>query len=264
LGVSVGSRNFESRKSRGLGNGVLTKIQVREQDANGNWLQISKQRWYPGSVILADGRVLVIQGADPGQSQASVKNDMEIIPMPAGCPNENSNQCNIPVAVLRRATDRNEAKCLYPYAVVLPDGNLFMFVGQLSAILDTSRPMFDEIAQMPTLLEFEGQNEPDAHSRSYPGSGSAVILPLDPATGYTAKILVCGGSTAQWPKREQSPGFKTCGTIEPLANNPQWEYGDMIGPRVMPDIVLLPNEEVLLINGANLGAGVFLTILILG
>jgi hypothetical protein len=60
--------------------GTLTAdtVQVREQDANGNWLQISRQRWYPGSAILADGRVLVIQGSTP---QGGVKINMEIIPM---------------------------------------------------------------------------------------------------------------------------------------------------------------------------------------
>jgi hypothetical protein len=44
--------------------------------------------------------------------------------------------------------------------------------------------------------------------------------------------------------------------IEPLAENPEWEYSSLIRPRVMLEVVLLPNEEVLIINGANLGMAV--------
>jgi hypothetical protein len=175
-----------------------------------------------------------------------------------GCPNPDSNQCNIPVAVLQRAYERNLGNCLYPYATVLPDGNLFLFVGQMSAVLDTSSPTFEEIKQLPTLLDFEGQNENDAHSRGYPGSGSAVLLPLDPATGYIANVLICGGSRAD--QDGNSEALISCGTIEPLANNPQWKYFDMIRPRVMLDIVILPNEELLFVNGANRGMGVLLTL----
>jgi hypothetical protein len=122
----------------------------------------------------------------------SVKNDMEVLPMPKGCPDINSDVCNIPVAVLLRSFLRNGQNCLYPYSTVLPDGNLLMFVGQLSAILDTFSPTFEEKKQLPTLLDFPGQKEDEAHSRNYPRSGSAVLLPLDPSNGYTAKVLVCG------------------------------------------------------------------------
>jgi hypothetical protein len=104
------------------------------------------------------------------------------------------------VDVLIRSFQRNGKNCLYPYATVLPDGNLFLFVGQFSAILDTTSPTFDEVRRFPTLLDFPGQDEAEAHSRGYPGSGSAVLLPLDPSTGYTAKILVCGGSEAVFIK----------------------------------------------------------------
>jgi hypothetical protein len=184
---------------------------------------------------------------------------MEVIPLREGCPDVNSDVCNIPVSVLLRAYRRNRQNCLYPFATVLPDGNLFMFVGQFSAILDTSSPTFDEIEQMPTILDFPGQDESEAHSRGYPGSGSAVILPLDPASGYKAKILVCGGSTAD--RGPGSMGLSTCGMIEPLSANPVWEYSRMIRPRVMLDIILLPNEEVLIINGANSGEAVYLNFL---
>jgi hypothetical protein len=158
--------------------------------------------------------------------------------------------------VLIRSFRRNGNNALYPYATVLPDGNVYLFVGQLSSILDTSSPTFQEVSQLPTLLDFQGQNEGDAHSRNYPGSGSALFLPLDPSTGYTAKVLICGGGHAD--NGRDSIALNTCGTIEPLSNNPEWEYSEMIGPRVMLDTVLLPNEQVLIVNGASLGMAVLL------
>jgi hypothetical protein len=115
--------------------------------------------------------------------------------------------------------------------------------------------MFQEVSQLPTLLDFQDQNEPEAHSRGYPGSGSALLLSLDPSNGYVSKVLVCGGGHADNGK--DSKALQSCGTIEPLSNTPEWEYSEMIGPRVMLDTVLLPNEEVLIVNGAKLGMAVF-------
>jgi hypothetical protein len=66
--------------------GALTpnNVEVRERDANGGFLQISKLRWYPGTALLADGRVLIIQGGTPFDWEFGNKNDLEVLPMPEG------------------------------------------------------------------------------------------------------------------------------------------------------------------------------------
>lgn len=214
-------------------------------------MQLTEKRWYPGTVTLADGRALVIQGSATPGSGYRVEPNVEILPLLEGCPDRTNPKCSIPISVLQRSMDRNSEKALYPYATVLPNGNLFLFCGQFSSILDTASETFEEIKELPILLDRPGQKESEAPSRSYPGSGSFVLLPLDPDDGYKATVLGCGGSYAD--KKVDSQCLDTCATIEPLSENPQWEYGKMKGPRVMLDLILLPNEEVLIINGARLG-----------
>jgi len=46
----------------------------------------------------------------------------------------------------------------------------------------------------------------------------------------------------------------TCGLLEATTTDPQWTMLDMPFPRVMGDMLLLPNGHVLLINGAQQGS----------
>ncbi|KAL3893899.1 MAG: hypothetical protein SGCHY_005577, partial [Lobulomycetales sp.] len=173
---------------------------------------------------------------------------MEILPFLPGCPDAENEKCVIPVPILFRCDSK---VALYPYASILPNGNLFMYCGQLSAILDTSTNEFKEIKVLPTLLDFEGQEESQAHSRNYPGSGNIVLLPLDPANEYKAEFVMCGGNA--FDRGRDSEAFDSCGLIEPLAENPTWQYFLMPARRTMLDFVALPSEEFLVINGARRG-----------
>lgn len=134
----------------------------------------------------------------------------------------------------------------------MPSGNIFMFAGKSSAIIDAST--FSTIKDLPIVRT----NKPDetdetAPSRSYVKSASFALLPLDPAKNYAASVLVCGGSYGTKPT---SPTVSSCAKI----TNPEtdddahWVYEDeMPTGRVMPDIVLLPDETALIINGAEFG-----------
>ena len=45
----------------------------------------------------------------------------------------------------------------------------------------------------------------------------------------------------------------TCAFISPEANGAKWTYETMASPRVMPDAVLLLDDTVLIVNGAQKG-----------
>lgn len=96
---------------------------------------------------------------------------------------------------------------------------------------------------------------PGGDPRNYPSSGSAVLLPL--RSDSDAQVLVCGGAPKGAYVSANNGKFvealDTCGRIRINDQNPQWAMETMPGPRVMGDMVLLPNGNVLIINGAGLG-----------
>ncbi|KAL0360957.1 UNVERIFIED_CONTAM: Aldehyde oxidase GLOX [Sesamum radiatum] len=96
--------------------------------------------------------------------------------------------------------------------------------------------------------------------RSYPSSGSAVLLPLRDLQGganVTAEVLVCGGAPKGSFTSANNGNFvgalNTCGRIRISDPNPQWVMETMPLARVMGDMVLLPNGNILIINGASSG-----------
>jgi len=67
--------------------------------------------------------------------------------------------------------------------------------------------------------------------------------------------MICGGGSYQ---DITSPADASCGLISPEAATPTWEMDNMPQGRVMVEGVLLPDEKVLWLNGANRGAQGFL------
>ncbi|KAI3472799.1 hypothetical protein Pfo_031120 [Paulownia fortunei] len=101
---------------------------------------------------------------------------------------------------------------------------------------------------------------PGGDPRSYPSSGSAVLLPLrewQRGANMTAEVMVCGGapkgSFTSANNRNFVGALNTCGRIRITDPNPQWVMETMPLARVMGDMVLLPNGNVLIINGASAG-----------
>ncbi|RCV34359.1 hypothetical protein SETIT_7G153900v2 [Setaria italica] len=73
------------------------------------------------------------------------------------------------------------------------------------------------------------------------------------------EVLICGGTrntAAAAVGRGQSPeALRTCGRLRITDPNPSWVVEEMPSPRVMGDMILLPNGEVAIINGATDGIG---------
>ncbi|KAF3775827.1 WSC domain-containing protein [Nymphaea thermarum] len=199
-------------------------------------LTLTGQRWYASNHILPDGRIIVVGGRR--------KFDYEFVPA-AG--ERNVEAFRLPF--LREATDAWE-NTLYPFVFLSTDGNLFIFANNRAILLD-----YQANRIVKTFPDLPGG------ARNYPGSGSAVLLPLnleDDRRPLPAEVLVCGGSHPEASELAArgvfQPALDTCGRIQITDPDPVWNIETMPSGRVMGDMLILPNAEVLLMNGARSGS----------
>ena len=83
-------------------------------------------------------------------------------------------------------------------------------------------------------------------------------------SNYTPEILFCGGSTIDdtLPSDQmssQTPASNQCSRMKLTADGiaAGWQVEEMPGGRLMIDILLMPDGNVLLINGAATGVSAF-------
>ena len=139
---------------------------------------------------------------------------------------------------------------MYPFVFLNVDGNLFIFANNRAILFD-----YADNKVVRTYPEIPGGDP-----RSYPSTGSAVLLPLRNLEGpdVEVEVLVCGGAPkgSYWMalnKRRFMPALDTCARIKINDPNPTWTVETMPKGRVMGDMLLLPDGNVLLINGAGSG-----------
>ena len=93
-----------------------------------------------------------------------------------------------------------------------------------------------------------------------PIDGSAILLPLHPPD-FVPEVLVCGG-TAVDPDgipstalNSQIPATSQCSRIKltPEGIKEGWQVEHMLEGRTMPELVHIPNGQVLITNGAGSG-----------
>ncbi|KAJ7880842.1 glyoxal oxidase N-terminus-domain-containing protein [Mycena leptocephala] len=219
---------------------------------NSSVVRTTSPRWYPGSVRIEDGSVIIFGGAIAGLllNSATVGN-----PSYEFYPPKNINGFNglkIPSPFLASTLNAN----LFPFVMELPDGNLFVAANQKAMILNWKTNTETPLPGIPNGVRF-----------SNPLSGSAVLLPLTPENNYTPEVMICGGSrvldTAD-PSTfsSQSPASAQCSrlllTAEGIATG--WKVEHMPQARVMPDMVLLPDGRVVIVNGAQTGLAAYGTV----
>ncbi|KAF3921693.1 hypothetical protein ABW21_db0203271 [Orbilia brochopaga] len=129
---------------------------------------------------------------------------------------------------------------MYPFIHTLRDGNLFVFASKSAQIFNVNRNAI--VRELPDL---------PGEFRSYPNTGTSVLLPLSSSDDYKSTVLVCGGGAYQ---DINSPTDASCGRIAADDPNARWTLESMPQGRVMVEGVLLADGKVLLINGANRGA----------
>lgn len=132
----------------------------------------------------------------------------------------------------------------------LPDGKLFLQANNQSIIYDIEK---DEETILPDL--------PNGVRACNPYDGTSTLLPLHPPD-YIPEILICGGSnqsdfapldrlTTQDPTSDQCSRL----TVTPEGIKRGWQVERMLESRILNEMVLMPNGQVLIINGAQTGYG---------
>ncbi|XP_055801699.1 aldehyde oxidase GLOX-like [Solanum dulcamara] len=197
---------------------------------------LTVQRWYASDHILPDGRVIIVGGRKAFS--------YEFFPKTL---NDNGGVFDLPFLV--ETTDPMEENNLYPFIYILPDGNLYIFSNQRSIVLDyVNHRVVKEFPMIP------------GEKRSYPATGSSVMLPLrlHPAQEPVVEVMICGGAWGGAYVKALEGEFwrasSSCGRMRLTDPDPKWVMEEMPSGRVMPDMLLLPTGDVIILNGAANGA----------
>ncbi|KAJ7269893.1 glyoxal oxidase precursor [Mycena rebaudengoi] len=202
-------------------------------------LHLAETRWYSSAIRIFDGSIIIVGGIHEGTpfyNNDSVSN-FEFFPKKdGGVPR--------PSAFLERSLPVN----LFPRIFALPDGKIFMVANNQSIIYDIE-------AKTETILP----DVPNGQRVTNPFDGSAILLPLSPPN-YVPEVLVCGGSmksdtTPEAELSAQDPATDQCARImlTPAGIKRGWQVEHMLEGRMMPELILLPNGEVLITNGGSTG-----------
>ncbi|KAJ7193750.1 glyoxal oxidase N-terminus-domain-containing protein [Mycena pura] len=216
---------------------------------NSSLVHTTSNRWYPGSVRIEDGSVLIL-GYTFGSSYHNrfINNATINNPTYEFYPPKNINGFNgvqIPSPFLATTLNAN----LFPFVMQLPNGNLFVAANLRAMILDWKTNTETQLPDIPNGVRF-----------SNPFAGSAVMLPLTPENHYTPEVMICGGTTTNDTAdpstfSSQTPTSDQCARLllsaEGIAAG--WKVERMPVRRVMPDMLLLPDGRVAIVNGAQTG-----------
>ncbi len=138
----------------------------------------------------------------------------------------------------------------YPFNYVLPQGHMFVFAGRFGWILDWQRNRWFQ--DIPKLRGYA--------TMQFPFTGTSCMLGLYPENGYKAEIMLFGGQKEAATKDLTIKANKNANRLtleyDPGSGNYTivgggWQQEVMGGPRLMGDVVLLPNGKVVMMNGAQ-------------
>jgi len=176
-------------------------------------------RWYPTATVLPDGTVMAISGLG---IDGTMNGTVEIYD-PA------TNRWN-------PAGDAFEDVQFFPRQHVLPNGKVF------EAGWNPDTQMWDPATHVWTPVATTNFGK----DRQY---GTSVLLPLSPADGYKAKVIIMGGGPEAQPSH--IPGTATTETIDFSVPRPAWQWGPkMSAARIEMNATLLPNGKVLISGGS--------------
>jgi hypothetical protein len=216
----------------------------------GSWAHVGDMadgRWYGTCTTLPDGKVFIISGTKghggPVGPGAPVNNTLQLYDPASGIQPAQP----LPMPFSTHFPPAFTTIDLYPFVYVLPSGKLLVHSRNTTRIYDRGARAW-EATQLPTQYPW---------SRTYPGQGTSVLLPLLPTSDppYRARILVAGGGGADPAQLTvATPANKTAELLDLGAAAPAWRFTAPMGwPRVMPDAVLLPDGTVAVLGGSATG-----------
>ncbi|KAJ3103243.1 hypothetical protein HDU96_009365 [Phlyctochytrium bullatum] len=202
-------------------------------------VRLQKNRWYPTMVQMKNGSFAVFGGSFDTNNIIG-ECTVEVVPK-AGRPLE------IPLL-----TD-TLLKNLYPFAYLLPSGNLFLLADNRAQILDGDTfDLIRELPKIPGAVTGRGGNPLGEGGRTYPNSAAGVILPIRPPYQDPLELLFCGGGTGVG-----KPAIENCVRIKPEVQGEDWKIERMPSARILMNFVALPDLTFLIVNGAATGVAGF-------
>ena len=185
-------------------------------------------RWYPTSLPLSDGRVLVASGL------------RSVAPLEIYDPNTNG------WSILNNA-DRQWPQ-LYPGLHMLPSGRVF----NSTVGWNTSSPTH-QVSSAILTLDSAGGTWADAPSMEFTDrrEGTAVTWVDDTGTQPAMKVMVIGGGRAdsRQPTNAARPNSAEIASVDASETITWTRTPDMAHPRTNVNSVILPNGKVLVIGG---------------
>ncbi|GAA6041298.1 hypothetical protein JCM8097_001325 [Rhodosporidiobolus ruineniae] len=246
--VSVGGNPQQTYIQDTAGNGLaairlFTPCSDNNCDVyeNPSRVRMTSARWYPSTVRLTDGSVLIAGGMIAGGYNNAESTDnptMEYYP-PKGTGLQFYSK------FLHDALNSN----LFPVMYTLPNGYIFIAANQLAMLYDHE-----------TNTERRIKSFPNGVTITYPGSAASALLPLTVENNWTPSVVFCGGTTANLdidPSKLSATyqASKQCSRMEVTSAGIKkgWEVENMPFSRVMGDFVIMPDGNLVLVNGAGTG-----------
>ncbi|KAI0355513.1 glyoxal oxidase precursor [Trametes cingulata] len=200
-------------------------------------IHLLEKRWYPSSIRIFDGSLMIIGGTHENAHFYNIDPALsfEFFPRKEDTPR--------PSEFLNRSLPAN----LFPRAFALPDGKVFMVANNQSIIYDIEANTERILPDVPNNVRVTN-----------PIDGSAILLPLSPPD-FIPEVLVCGGSQTDTIDptllSSQTPATSQCSRIrlDEAGISKGWEVEHMLEGRIMPELVHLPNGQVLIANGGRTG-----------
>jgi hypothetical protein len=196
--------------------------------------KLNTARWYASAQVMPDGTIFVASGSLNGLDPTITANNnptYEILDAHGITRGE-----SIPLDILAA----NQPYYMYPFIHLLKDGTLFIAVSKSAQLFDVATNQTTR-----TLPDLPGEH------RTYPNTGTSVLLPLSSSNEWNPDVLICGGGAYQ---DITSPTDPSCGRIQPLSATATWEMDSMPEGRGMVEGTLLPDGTIVLLSGCNEGA----------
>ncbi|KAI8905146.1 hypothetical protein EDD86DRAFT_229621 [Gorgonomyces haynaldii] len=201
----------------------------------GSWTilpDMTSERWYPTVVTLADGSVLIVGGNTKNLDfdRLTDENNPTYEYWP---PKQGTWPKRLDLLVWAFPHH------MYPITYQLPSGKIMIFASNKTILIDQN----DNVVNLPDMPQMD-------HSPwIYPHTPTAAVLPMTLKNNYSFVMQVCGGSKLS--SKDASP---MCWRLNADDPNPTWtQVKDMPAPRLMPDVVLLPDGKMLYVNGLKWG-----------
>jgi hypothetical protein len=202
-------------------------------------------RWYPTCTTLPDGGILIISGAYKAGGGA-INNTYEIFDPKK--PQDKRPVYDIGTEIGGDFGPGCGPVDMYPFVYVVPGGRLFVHSAYTTRFL--------KIAKKAGTWT-KGYDANMKWSRTYPYQGTSVLLPLEldfKGDLKSATVAIIGGSGKN--ANIDTLASSSIETMNVMDKDPLWtEEKDMPRPRVMPDAVLLPDGNVLIVSGSHQGRG---------